>query len=97
MASKEALADLKAYRDQLLSAQTEASLMDDALFHRLFAEGVKRFKFDSVDVASLRTSFGISTPTYTRWLNGSTAPHPVLRPEVYRYLENKANDLLQWG
>lgn len=62
-------------------------MKDDLLFKTLFAQATVRFSLDDKRVAA---KFGVSRSTITRWRNGTTAPHSMMRRIIYAYLTNEA-------
>ena len=73
--------DLIALRQEL---QTDASKqISDDQFHAAMSAASRLLPFTDIEFAR---EIGTSRPTITRWVDGHTAPCPIMRPRVYRIL-----------
>lgn len=73
------LDELKDYVSRLQKADKN----DEAEFHRLVRDG---FEFLALTDAAVARELDMSRPSVCRWRNGRNAPHPAMRPIVYRTL-----------
>lgn len=67
-----------------LKQELKAGILDpqnDGDFHLLVKEAMEALHLSDTAVAEL---FQMSRPSVQRWTSGRTAPHPVMRPHVYR-------------
>ena len=60
-----------------------ASPASDKTFYEILAEGWEKKLYNEDELADL---FGTSIPTAQRWILGFNAPHPAMRPVVYKEL-----------
>lgn len=61
---------------------------DDAMeFRQLLNEGIDLLSLLHKDIAE---EFAMSRPSVTRWMHGNSAPHPALRPAIFRWLGSRA-------
>lgn len=72
--------------DTLIDRLISADPNDDKLFPSLVKESMETLELSDRDVAH---AIDISIPSLTRWKNGLSAPHPVLRPHVYKWFIEK--------
>ena len=77
------LSKLIRFEESLKRANPE----DATEFRRLLNEGIDLLTLLHKDVAE---EFAMSRPSVTRWMNGNSAPHPALRPAIYRWLASRA-------
>lgn len=61
---------------------------DDKLFKEILIQAAVL-----VGVTNIPHEFGISRITLVRWLEGLSAPHPALRPHVYKYITGQVEKL----
>lgn len=59
---------------------------DDDEFEALINLDIKCF---NISVYEISEQFDVSLPTVERWKKGVNAPHPYMRPMVYRFLRDK--------
>jgi DNA-binding transcriptional regulator YiaG len=70
----------------------EAEMENTAEFNRLLKESETLLKLSDRELAR---AFTISVPSVTRWRNGTSSPHSVMRPIVYKYLVDKTLEILK--
>lgn len=71
------MTELEAFREFVL----RADLSDDATFTQVLQRGAKEL---GIDPGNLASTFRVSRPTATRWLNGVTWPAVGVRESVRR-------------
>lgn len=75
----------------LINSLENADANDDKVFHAVIRQSVQVLEIVASD---LNRPFSCSIPSVQRWINGSSAPHPALRPTVYTELIKLANEKL---
>ncbi len=68
--------------------------------HQVNKEDTRRFKelvcnsieILQLDLRSFAHEFGCTVTTITRWMKGTAAPHPAMRPFVYSLLIEKLEE-----
>lgn len=73
---------LEADLEQLESDLISADCNDETLFHLLVQRCWDVLNISDSEIAD---SFGMSVPSVKRWRNGCNAPHPAMRPHVYKF------------
>lgn len=81
------LSELSQHYFDLLSANSE----DPKIFYELINKSFKLLEFSDLDVA---VRFGMSKPSVSRWKNGRTAPHPAMRPPVYKWFAKRTKEAM---
>lgn len=74
-------------REELASDLRGIDPNDDIKFQLVLKKGVELFDLSVKDIAH---EFTTSIPTVERWLSGRNAPHPAIRPLIYKWLEDLA-------
>jgi len=81
---------IESYRS--LQAELEAVDLDDAsAFSRVFASAHLLLEMTNRDMA---TALGVSHPSIGRWVNGTAAPHPVMRRAIARWIRAQVSTKL---
>jgi hypothetical protein len=73
--------------EELIAALDSADPADDVLFATLVRESLPTLGKSFEDLAESMT---VSIPTVIRWCSGRTAPHPAMRPRVFKALRRWA-------
>jgi transcriptional regulator with XRE-family HTH domain len=60
---------------------------DDELFVDVVRTSMDLLSITDTDLAE---RFGVSRPSVNRWRNGMNAPHPAMRPRIYKELLKRA-------
>ena len=69
------------YNTEMIAAGLEYP-EDDALFACIVKNCMMA---TGLTLTELAEEFSISVPSVERWRSGKTAPHPAMRPQIYRY------------
>ena len=71
------------------AALQAADPQDAILFQSLLVEGTELL---SLQLRTVAEQFGVSPASVTRWRQGKSAPHPALRPVIYKWLQRRASE-----
>jgi len=72
---------------QLILDLEQADPYDDAVFRSLLARSAEILRLLDKDIAR---ELDASRPTVTRWKNGNSSPHPLIRRHMYARLKRRA-------
>ncbi len=75
--------ELKTYAKNLENISTT----DNVAFMEAIKTGILLGIASLIDIAH---TFSVSRPTVKRWENGTSAPHPLMRPHVFKWLQRRA-------
>lgn len=87
-----ALPELAALKEELAQFPT-----DDSIYIPLVSKALRILRIEDEDLAY---AFDMSRPAAQRWREGSSAPHPLMRALVIKYLYEKAlvlEDFMEGG
>jgi hypothetical protein len=72
--------------DEYKSLLEKADPEDDETFHLIINLALK---LTSLLPEDFRNRFDMSVPSFTHWVNGTSAPHPLMRKHVFTFIKSK--------